>query len=49
LQVELPISKDKMIWNDKTYKTKGLTVLAPKTDRVYITQHAMDLIEDFLK
>ncbi len=49
LQVELPISKDEMIWNDKTYKTKGLTVLAPKTDRVYITQHAMDLIEDFLK
>jgi alkaline phosphatase len=49
LQVELPISKDEMIWNDKTYNIKGLTVLAPKTDRVYITQYAMDLIEDLLK
>lgn len=49
LQVELPISKNEMIWKGKTYNIKGLTVLAPKTNRVYITQYAMDLIEDFLK
>jgi alkaline phosphatase len=49
LQVELPISKNEMIWKDETYNIKGLTVLAPKTNRVYITQYAMDLMEDFLK
>jgi alkaline phosphatase len=49
LQVELPISKNEMIWKGKTYNIKGLTVLAPKTNRVYITQYAMDLMEDFLK
>jgi len=49
LQVKLPISKDELIWKGKTYKTKGLTVLAPKTNRVYITQHAMDLVGDFFE
>jgi len=44
--VKLPISKNVLIWKDKTYQIKGLTLLAPKTNKVYITQYAMDLIAD---
>ncbi|MCE5223102.1 alkaline phosphatase [bacterium] len=47
--VKLPISKDLLIWNDKTYQLNGLTVLAPKTNRVYITQSAIDLVADIFE
>lgn len=47
--VKMPISKNVLIWKEKTYQLKGLTVLAPKTNRVYITQCAKDLVADIFE
>ncbi len=41
---ELPISKDYMTKNGKTYRLPGLTVYAPLTDKVYISQYAIKML-----
>jgi alkaline phosphatase len=46
--VRMALSKDELIWKTSMYKTKGLTIYAPKTNKIYITQYSMDLISRFL-
>jgi alkaline phosphatase len=41
---ELPISKDYMTYNGKTIQLPGLTVYAPATDKVYVSQKALRML-----
>ncbi len=43
-RAELPVSKNIVKIADKTYVVQGLTVVAAKTNKVYIPQQAIDLI-----
>jgi alkaline phosphatase len=41
---ELPISKDYMIYRGRTIQLPGVTVYAPHTDKVYISQKALRIL-----
>ena len=41
---ELPISKNLLITDDKTYELDGIVVYAPLTEKVYIPEQAVNLI-----
>lgn len=43
-KAELPISKNLVKVGGKTYETNGLTVLAAKTGKVYLSQQAIDIV-----
>ncbi len=44
-ELELPINKNLLVSEDKTYELKGIVVYAPKTGKVYIPSEAVHLIE----
>ena len=41
---ELPISKDYMVYKGKTISLPGVTVYAPHTDKVYVSQKALKVL-----
>ncbi len=41
---ELPISKDYMVYKGKTISLPGVTVYAPRTDKVYVSQKALRVL-----
>lgn len=43
LKAELPLSKNLMKLNGKTYELHGIVVLAPRTGKVYLPQQAADI------
>lgn len=43
-QAKMPFSKNLVIVNGKAHKMTGITVYAPKTNKVYIPQQAVDLV-----
>ena len=42
---KLPVNKNILISEDKTYELNGIVVYAPKTNKVYIPSEAVRLIE----
>ncbi len=47
--IELPVSKNLLIANGKTYELNGIVVYAPVTEKVYIPTEAVRLIENLRK
>ncbi len=43
-RAEMPISKNIIKMNGKSYETNGLTILAVKTGKIYIPQQAVDIL-----
>ena len=41
---ELPISKDYMIYRGRTIQLPGITVYAPNTEKVYVSQKALKIL-----
>ncbi|MBN1694027.1 alkaline phosphatase [candidate division WOR-3 bacterium] len=48
-EVNLPINKNLLIAEDKTYELKGIVVYAPKTGKVNIPREAIRIIEELSK
>jgi len=46
---ELPINKNLLIADDKTYELNGIVVYAPLTDKVYIPMEAVNLLKKLKK
>jgi alkaline phosphatase len=46
---KLPVNKNILISEDKTYELNGIVVYAPKTNKVYIPSEAVCLIEKLIK
>ncbi|SMC90023.1 alkaline phosphatase [Sporomusa malonica] len=48
-QAKLPFSKNLVIVNGKTHEMTGITVYAPKTDKVYVPRQAVELVRNAWK
>lgn len=48
-QAQMPFSKNLVIVNGKTHEMTGITVYAPKTDKVYVPQQAVELVRNSWK